>query len=59
MIDACARAGSALKEPSYIASAKRAAGFVLLRMRDPQGRLWRIWRRGAAEQAAFQEDYRS
>ncbi|MCI0631253.1 MAG: DUF255 domain-containing protein [Phycisphaerales bacterium] len=57
MIGAYALAGAALKDSAYLASAQRAAEFVLTHMRDEQGRLWRIWRKGVAEQPAFQEDY--
>lgn len=57
MIDAYAFAGTVLDEPEYIAAAERAAGFILENMRMEDGRLWRIWRSGVAEQPAFQEDY--
>ncbi len=57
MIGACAMAGSALSDSTYLASATRGAEFVLGHMRDEQGRLWRIWRQGVREQPAFQEDY--
>jgi len=57
MISAYAYAGEALDDASYIRSAERAAQFVLAEMRDGDGRLLRIWRKGVAEQPAFQEDY--
>jgi len=57
MIEAYAHAGRVLDEPEYTKRAERAASFVLGRMRDEQGRLHRIWRKGALSQPAFHEDY--
>ena len=57
MIGAYARAGAALADNAYLAAAQRGADFVLTRMRDDRGHLWRIWRGGVAEQPAFLEDY--
>jgi len=57
MIRAYAEAGEALDEPSYIESAEQAARFILDHLRDPDGRLLRIWRDGDVVQPAFHEDY--
>jgi uncharacterized protein YyaL (SSP411 family) len=56
-IGALARAGSQLEMPAMIAAARRAAEFVLTKMRDPRGRLARSWRQGQAGGMGFLEDY--
>ncbi len=57
MIDAMARAGSALGEHRYIAAAERAAEFVLGEMRREDGRLLHTWRGGKAKLDAYLDDY--
>jgi len=59
MIDALAQAAGPLQEPKYLAAAQRAADFLLLKMRDPDGRLLHVWRNGVAKQPAFVDDYAS
>jgi uncharacterized protein YyaL (SSP411 family) len=56
MISAFARAGLALGEPEYVATASRAAGFVLGEMR-PAGRLVRVHDGEQAAGTAFLEDH--
>ena len=57
MIGAYAQAGTILEEAAYTNAARNAADFVLTRMRDDDGNLLRLWRKGVSEQPAFQEDY--
>ncbi len=57
MIRALAQAGAALEDPRRIEAARRAAGFCLGELRDPQGLLLRTWRQGRAHLNAYQEDY--
>ncbi len=57
MIGAFAYAGRALGEPRFVESARRAAEFVLGKMRRPDGRLLRTWRAGTAKIPAFLEDH--
>jgi len=56
MISAFARSGFALEEPAYIETARRAARFLLERMRE-EGRLLRTFKGGRAAGPAFLEDY--
>ena len=56
MISAFAQAGFVLNEPTYIATAERAADFVLGNMRA-DGRLQRVYQNGVASGPAFLEDY--
>jgi uncharacterized protein YyaL (SSP411 family) len=56
MVSAFARAGLALDDAGYVASAERAADFVLTEMRA-DGRLRRIAHGRSAEGAAFLEDH--
>jgi hypothetical protein len=56
MISAFARSGFALEEPAYTETARRAARFVLERMRE-EGRLLRTFKDGRAVGPAFLEDY--
>jgi uncharacterized protein YyaL (SSP411 family) len=55
-IDALAQAAGALDEPGYLAAAKRAADFILTRMRHSDGRLLHVWR-GEAKLDAYLDDY--
>jgi hypothetical protein len=57
MIAAFALAGRALDEPRYTTAAARAADFVLARMRDDEGRLYKRWRGGAAALDSMLEDH--
>jgi len=56
MISSMAYGGSVLHEDKYIAAAKRAAEFVLNRLRQ-DGRLLRYYRDGKAVGPAFLDDY--
>jgi uncharacterized protein YyaL (SSP411 family) len=58
MIDAMARGGDRLAERAYVEAARRAADFVLTRLRDPEGgTLLHAWREGRARIPAFLDDY--
>ncbi len=57
MIAALADAGAALDRPDYLDAARDTAGFVLDRLRTPEGRLLRTYNRGAAKIPAFLEDH--
>jgi uncharacterized protein YyaL (SSP411 family) len=59
LIDALARAGTALNEPRYAIAAAAAADFLLGRLRDKNGRLLHSWRNGRAAHAACLDDYAS
>jgi len=56
-ISAFADAGRILGEQEYIDSARRAADFVLAKMRNEDGRLFRRYCQGEAAVPAFSEDY--
>jgi uncharacterized protein YyaL (SSP411 family) len=57
MIAALAQAGMALDEPRYLAAAEKAAGFILDRMRQPDGKLWHVFKDGRARLNAYLDDY--
>jgi len=58
MISAFARAAAILEEASYLASAKRAADFILQNLRDPQtNTLHRRYRDGEARYPGHLDDY--
>jgi hypothetical protein len=57
MIAALARAGQVLNEPRYTADAVRAADFIMLRLRDNNGRLVKRYRKGIAGLPAHLDDY--
>lgn len=57
MIDAFARAGQRMDKPEYTDAARRAADFILANLRKQDGSLYRTWRDGKAEIAAYFEDY--
>jgi hypothetical protein len=59
MIDALARAGTAMHEPCYSNAAVKAADFLLQSLRDEHGRLRHSWRDGRAGCPAFLDDYAS
>ncbi|WP_432821036.1 thioredoxin domain-containing protein [Trichloromonas sp.] len=56
-IAALAKAGAVFGRPELIEAARRAAGFILGRLRRPDGRLLRRWRQNDAAVPAFLEDY--
>ncbi|HEY8158508.1 MAG TPA: DUF255 domain-containing protein [Methylobacter sp.] len=57
MIDAFARAGQRIGKPEYTEAARRAVDFILANLRKQDGTLYRTWRDGKAEIAAYFEDY--
>jgi len=57
MISALADAGAALGRTDYLDAARRAADFVLTRMRDGDGRLLRTFNSGEAKLNAYLEDH--
>ncbi len=57
MISALAESGAALGRPDLIEAATGCAEFVWGEMRDRQGGLLRIWRKGEARIPAFLEDH--
>ena len=58
MIEAMARGGDRLGEQAYVEAGRRAADFVLTRLRDPEGgTLLHAWRAGQARIPAFLDDY--
>ena len=62
MIAAYAKAGEVLKEPTYLQTAEKAADFLLLKMKQSDGRLVRMYaakpgEASAARGMAFLEDY--
>jgi uncharacterized protein YyaL (SSP411 family) len=56
-IGALARGAQVLGDPALRAAAERAARFFLEKMRGPDGRLHRTWRKGDAGIKAYLEDY--
>jgi len=56
-IAALAESGATLERPEYLQAAARCAGFVLDRMRTPEGRLQRTFNRGRAHLDAYLEDH--
>jgi len=57
MIAALAKGAQAFNEPRYSDAAKRAADFILTKMRNEQGRLLKRWRTGRVGQSAHLDDY--
>ena len=57
MIAALAKGGMVFNEPAYIEAAKRAADFILKKMRDENGRLYHRCRDGEAALSGFLDDY--
>jgi len=57
MIAALAKGAGAFQEPVYEEAARRAAEFILARMRDAGGRLLHRYRNGEAGIPAFLDDY--
>jgi uncharacterized protein YyaL (SSP411 family) len=57
MIAALAEGGRILRDPRYLDAAGRAAGFILDRMRQPDGRLLHTYKDGRARLDAYLDDY--
>jgi uncharacterized protein len=57
MVAALADAGAVLKREDYLDAARACAGFLLERMRDPEGRLLRTYKDGRASLMAYLEDH--
>ena len=57
MIHALAECGVTLGNAPALAAAERAAGFILARMSQPDGRLYRTFKDGRARLNAYLEDY--
>jgi len=57
MIAALAKAARAFDEPQYAQAARKAAEFILARLRTPEGRLLHRYREGDAGLAASADDY--
>ena len=57
MISALARGHQVLDNSAYLEAAERAADFLLNTLRDDDGGLLRVYRRGVAKGPAFLEDY--
>jgi uncharacterized protein YyaL (SSP411 family) len=57
MIAALAKGFQALQDPAFSRAARRAADFILGRMRTPQGLLYRRCREGEVAVSGFLEDY--
>ncbi|HSO73143.1 MAG TPA: thioredoxin domain-containing protein, partial [Thermodesulfobacteriota bacterium] len=57
MIAALAKAAQALGEPEFTRAAARSAAFILEKMRDPSGRLYRRFRDGHLANPGYLEDY--
>ncbi len=57
MIDALAKAGVILSQPSYLAAAGKAATFILAKISRPDGRLLHTYRHGEAKLDAYLDDY--
>ncbi|WP_337176639.1 thioredoxin domain-containing protein [Paludisphaera sp.] len=56
-IAALALAGRALPEPRFLAAAEKAAGFLLIRLATPEGRLLHTYKDGVARIDGFLDDY--
>ncbi len=57
MISALAEGHRVLGDPRYLDAARRAADFLLARLRTPEGRLLRTYRAGVAHLAGYIVDY--
>jgi uncharacterized protein YyaL (SSP411 family) len=57
MIAALAKAGQIFGEPRFAAAARKAADFIMARLRDGEGRLVHRYRKGEADIAGFLDDY--
>ena len=57
MIGGLADAGRILQEPRYVESAARAAEFVITKLRQPDGRLYRTFGGGQAKLNGYLNDY--
>jgi len=57
MLAALARGYQVLGRPEYLAAAEKSAGFILEKMRTPDGRLWHRFRDGQAAFSGNLDDY--
>ena len=57
MIAAMAQAGPCLGSPGFVDAARRASAFFLEKMRQPDGRLWHVYKDGVAKIDGFLDDY--
>jgi uncharacterized protein YyaL (SSP411 family) len=57
MIAALSYAGRAMDEPEYVDAARRAAEFVLAKLRTEQGELLKSWRDGRVSGSGVLDDY--
>ena len=57
MIAAMAQAGPSLGSPGFVDAARRASAFFLDKMRQPDGRLWHVYKDGVAKIDGFLDDY--
>jgi hypothetical protein len=57
MVAALAKSAQAFRDADYIDAAKRAADFILAKMRDSNGRLYRRYKDGEAAISGFLDDY--
>jgi len=57
MIASLAKGAAVLNEPKYATAAAKAADFILRKMRTPDGRLLRSFRKGEARLMGYLEDY--
>jgi uncharacterized protein YyaL (SSP411 family) len=57
MVRGLAFAGQVFARPDWVAVAARAADFILVRMKRPDGGLFRVFHHGVAKVDAFVEDY--
>lgn len=57
MIGAYARASDVLQNPEYRRTAEKAAGLLLSKLRDPQGRLLHSYTKNQAKLNAYLDDY--
>ncbi len=57
LIDAYAYGYEVLKEDAYLQKARRAADFILSRLRNREGNLMRTYREGRVKYEGYQEDY--
>ena len=57
MIAALAKSGRVLNEPKYIATAEKAAGFLLRHLQDKNGRLVKRYRQGKSGLPAHLDDF--
>ncbi len=57
MLSAMAQAAQVLDEPRYALAARRAADFLLATLRQPDDRLWHVFKDGQARLNGYLDDY--